>query len=66
MDPNATLARIRMLVGMFWLDPTDERSERSATWAHDAAEWAVELAESVEALDQWLSKGGFLPKAWKQ
>lgn len=24
------------------------------------------LARSVEALDNWLSKGGFLPAAWAQ
>lgn len=25
-----------------------------------------ELAELVDALDQWLSKGGFLPAAWQR
>jgi hypothetical protein len=25
---------------------------------------AIRLAERVEALDEWLSKGGFLPKRW--
>lgn len=26
---------------------------------------AVELLEAFEALDEWLTKGGFLPKAWR-
>lgn len=24
------------------------------------------LADLMEALDEWLSKGGFLPKAWQR
>jgi len=26
----------------------------------------TELAETFDNLDQWLSKGGFLPSAWTQ
>ena len=29
-------------------------------------EQCEELAEAFEALDGWLSKGGFLPKDWQQ
>jgi hypothetical protein len=27
---------------------------------------AVRLAELVEALHEWISKGGFLPKQWRK
>ncbi len=49
MDPNETLARIRALCA----DMTDI----------DDAD-AAELVELVGALDEWLSRGGFLPQAW--
>lgn len=49
MDPNAALAEIRRLYGL--------------------AEWTAnpdlqELGEKVEALDDWLTSGGFLPDEW--
>jgi hypothetical protein len=52
MDPNATLQEIRELVSGILHDdePTDERTDR--------------LAELVQALDEWLSKRGFLPVQW--
>lgn len=49
MDPNATLEQIRRL-----FSDTD-------TW--DGLTLA-EVKEHFEALDQWLSRGGFLPAAW--
>jgi len=27
---------------------------------------AIRLAESLQALDQWIAKGGFLPKRWNK
>ena len=51
MDPNAALDELRS-----WVDgdlsgrPAQERADR--------------MAELVDGLDQWLSKGGFLPDAW--
>lgn len=59
MDPNETLKRLRALtVATLRIadDPPDLESE--------APRLAYELAESFEALDQWLSGGGFLPRAW--
>ena len=52
MDPDATLKEIRELLEI---------------WKVEAfhAEEVERLAELVEALDEWLSKGGFLPKAWR-
>lgn len=55
MDPNATLAEIRKRLTV--LDGCMRKGERSML--------AGELAELVEALDGWLSRGGFLPTAWK-
>lgn len=51
MDPNATLADIRDLVKRI-LDYEDEG-------------YAMDLAESVENLDKWITGGGFLPGDWK-
>lgn len=48
MDPDATLRELR------------ELAARSAFDADDA----IRFAQLVEALDGWLSRGGFLPKAW--
>lgn len=50
MDPNKTLKNCR-IAAMNLLT-----ANNNAT--------AVELAETFEALDQWLSKGGFPPAAW--
>lgn len=55
MDPDANLEEQRELVkrinnALVTLDP--DTYER--------------LAELVEALDQWLSNGGFLPRDWRR
>lgn len=54
MDPDETLKQIRQLVKEYnqpgWLDRCD----------------VEQLVELVEALDLWLSKGGFLPAAWRK
>lgn len=50
MDPNAALAEIRDIVGRF---------NRDGGLVVDAR-----LAELIDGLDGWLSKGGFLPDAW--
>ena len=54
MDPDETLKSMREAIA------TMEASGGGPTFA--AA--AETLAESTDALDQWLSKAGFLPKAW--
>lgn len=54
MDPNATLKRILELVEE--IHSTDNPNY--------LANRAPELAEAVEALDEWLSRGGFLPTRW--
>lgn len=52
MDPNATLEHIRYLVPTL-LDEEDPDPQD-----------VIELAEHVEALDNWMSKGGLVPDAW--
>ena len=51
MDPNATLERLRELVGETFKAETDE----------EKAGLADEMAELVEALDGWMLAGGFSP-----
>ena len=56
MDPNACLAEIRQLIAeSYRLDKTDESLSPIAT---------DRLVELIEGLDQWISRGGFLPKQW--
>lgn len=53
MDPNETLRLMR------------EALEDSSLLEGDAADRAREdVCEYVRALDEWLTKGGFLPDAW--
>jgi hypothetical protein len=52
MDPDEALKKAR------------EALKRMGDEAYDAGDMAQELAEAFEALDGWLSKGGFPPHAW--
>lgn len=51
MDPNATLVRIDELCEQIL---GDTQSDSAAT----------ELAEAVRDLNEWLAKGGMLPRRW--
>jgi hypothetical protein len=53
MDPNATLAEIREITSLH------QQGEIA-----DALDSFDRLAELTFALDEWISKGGFLPAAW--
>lgn len=53
MDPNAALERLRELTKR--IHETDE----------DLFDLADEMATTFEGLDEWLSKGGFLPGKWQ-
>lgn len=56
MDPNETLRMIRLYTKRINGElPSDET----------IVELAQNLAEYVGALDEWLSKGGFLPSEWQ-
>lgn len=59
MDPNATLAEARQAVADVRAHQDDETDDTVCS-ALDA----IRVAEAFEALDEWLSKGGFLPEAW--
>lgn len=52
MDPNATLAQLRE-----GINALDKRVDR---YVLDRA------VEMFQALDEWLSKGGFLPDDWHE
>jgi hypothetical protein len=57
MDPNANLAEQRRIAERLIMNQIGREQER----LHDAAR----LAELVEALDEWITNGGFLPDAWR-
>lgn len=60
MDPNAALERILECADMIIVQ-TDEGAS-GADIHYDANE----LAEAVQALHGWLSRGGFLPSQWER
>lgn len=53
MDPNITLHELRELVALFLAGEGDGTAGQ-------------EMAEKFDALDGWMSKGGFAPDAWKE
>lgn len=55
MDPNETLRLIRLTAKQY---RTDRRGPLAT--AH-----ADQLVEFIDALDEWLTKGGFPPEDWK-
>lgn len=61
MDPNANLEEQRQIVGRILAMTVEEAGETAIGDLHADA---VRLAELVEALDTWLTSGGFLPLAW--
>lgn len=56
MDPNEALRISRMLV----------REAHASFTSHLEDEEIARLVEAFDALDQWLTNGGFLPAAWDQ
>ena len=58
MDPNANLEELRELIALNANRPDGARDLRP--------DEVDRLCELVEALDDWLSKGGFLPSAWER
>jgi hypothetical protein len=57
MDPNATLAAIRQAIA-------DVNGAQPGDSIAHFQEASLRLAEHVEVLDEWLTRGGFLPYAW--
>lgn len=64
MDPNAALAEMRAALRQLEdaRQLLGKEADLDALWKAIIA--SDRLAESVESLDDWLSKGGFLPDAW--
>lgn len=58
MDVNKTLATIRECVG--------ELRSQDDDGTLDSDSQTGALLEAIESLDEWLSRGGFLPDAWKE
>jgi len=58
MDPNATLAIIRELAHII-------HGGQHPALAGDY-ETASRLAGAFQDLDEWLTRGGFLPTAWER
>lgn len=62
MDPNACLEELRQLAAETnW---ERDKPELHAMDKETPRARAERMAELVESLDGWLSKGGFLPTAW--
>lgn len=57
MDPNATLANLRDLANAI--------AAQGDTDYVDKADLADEMAYIFQALDEWITKGGFRPAAWR-
>jgi hypothetical protein len=57
MDPNACLEEIRRIANDFVDCGVSQRSARLK---------GERFAELFEALDEWISNGGFLPHAWSR
>lgn len=63
MDPDACLNKIRSLKQLI-NDATECAEQDTSIMNRRVARLADELVQHVEALDGWISRGGFLPKAW--
>lgn len=65
MDPNANLSDqlgcARKILAVAYGPTTHYSAEETVEMLNEA----VTLAELVEALDTWLSSGGFLPERWQ-
>jgi len=60
MDPNETLKKLLRIAGQVMRDDSEEDIWFSKQQA------AIELAEGISDLDEWLAKGGFLPERWSE
>jgi len=67
MDPDKCLAEIRELEGKItaWGRVKAEEGTNFADMM-EVAGYALRLAEAIGNLDEWLTKGGFPPRAWKK
>lgn len=63
MDPNEALRQIRLYIKQMQVEdqPVGIGNQNAKP---EFIQHARDLAETFEGLDEWMSKGGFLPKAW--
>ncbi len=60
MDPDATLAELRKLLG------GDHSGETAPPMAGHLLTRVCEAEVLFQALDEWIRKGGFLPRGWRK
>lgn len=63
MDPELALRNCRKWA--LELVNLQDGSESGPLVMARMAELGVKMAESFDALDEWICKGGFLPKTWE-
>lgn len=65
MDPEANLKEQRTLAEDI-IDILDDETndEQDYDVLAEVAAQAMRLAELVQAMDQWMSRGGFMPSDW--
>lgn len=65
MDPDANLEEQRALVRDI-IKKTDvpDGTQHTVEQLADIANDAIRLAELVQALDEWITKRGYLPGSW--
>jgi hypothetical protein len=56
MDPTANLQEQRRIIAQMLAEDSQEIDTGDA----------LRLAELAQALDEWITKGGFLPEEWKR
>ena len=64
MDPDAALAAARQARAVLDADPADLDDGWTDMEQEARDDAAVDLRDAFVALDEWCSKGGFLPAAW--
>lgn len=62
MDPNANLAEQRELANKILVCSDREHEAALCTCRGDGER----LAELMQALDEWIKRGGFKPDAWRK
>lgn len=68
MDPEAALKQIRSLVESIkeCIDEHDDINNMDRDNLEALAGEADELVNTFDGLDQWMSRGGFLPRSWAE
>lgn len=73
MDPEANLKeqldicqRMKKRTDEFNQDENQWGSGDVMDWQKEQADDGARLAELVEALNEWITRGGFLPPSWRK